>query len=159
MLSITDGYKSAIVGDVRRMLIKAQLEIVDPDITYGTVNSSGAAAFSKGERPHDKELSLNSRYATLEPGRWVLDGSFRLIPDEPQAISGEVGFVGDVLSGEDGSFASPVYAELTFTNVSILQACSVYFSDDAIDGMAEVFSVAAYSCSTAVYTTDFSGNT
>ena len=159
MLSITDGYKTAIVGDVRRMLIKAQLEIVDPDITYGTVNSSGAAAFSKGAQLHDKELSLNSRYATLEPGRWVLDGSFRIIPDDPQAISGEVGFVGDVLSGEDGSFASPVYAELTFTNVSILQACSVYFSTDDIDGIAEDFSVAVYSGSTAVYTKDFTGNT
>ena len=159
MLSITDGYKSAIVGDVRRMLIKAQLEIVDPDITYGTVNSSGAAAFSKGAQLHDKELSMNSRYATLEPGRWVLDGSFRLIPDEPQAISGEVGFVGDVLSGEDGSFASAVYAELTFTNVSILQACSVYFSTDDIDGIAEDFTVAVYSGSTAVYTKDFTGNT
>ena len=159
MLSITDGYKSAVVGDVRRMFIKAQLEIVDPDITYGTVNSSGAAAFSKGEQIHDKELSLNSRYATLEPGRWVLDGSFRLIPDEPQAISGEVGFVGDVLSGEDGSFASAVYAELTFTNVSILQACSVYFSDDLIDGIAEDFSVAVYSGDTAVYKKDFTGNT
>ena len=159
MLSITDGYKSAVVGDVRRMLIKAQLEIVDPDITYGTVNSSGAAAFSKGAQLHDKELSLNSRYATLEPGRWVLDGSFRLIPDEPQAISGEVGFVGDVLSGEDGSFASAVYAELTFSNVSILQACSVYFSDDAIDGIAEDFTVAVYSGDTAVYTKAFTGNT
>ena len=159
MLSITDGYKTAIVGDVRRMLIKAQLEIVDPDITYGTVNSSGDAAFSKGAQIYDKELSLNSRYATLEPGRWVLDGSFRLIPDEPQAISGEVGFVGDVLSGDDGSFASAVYAELTFTNVSILQACSVYFSDDLIDGIAEDFSVAVYSGSTAVYTKDFTGNT
>ena len=159
MLSITDGYKTAIVGDVRRMLIKAQLEIVDPDITYGTVNSSGAALFSKGAQLHDKELSLNSRYATLEPGRWVLDGSFRLIPDEPQAISGEIGFVGDVLSGEDGSFTSAVYAELTFSNCSILQACSVYFSDDAVDGIAEDFSVAVYSGSTAVYTKDFTGNT
>ena len=159
MLSITDGYRAAIVGDVRRMLIKAQLEIVDPDITYGTVNSFGAASFSKPAQLHDKELSTNSRYATLEPGRWVLDGSFRLIPDDPQAISGEVGFVGDVLSGEDGSFASPVYAELTFTNVSILQACSVYFSDDAIDGIAEDFSVAVYSGGTAVYTRDFTGNT
>ena len=159
MLSITDGYKTAIVGDVRRMLIKAQLEIVDPDITYGTVNSSGAAAFSKGAQIYDKELSLNSRYATLEPGRWVLDGSFRLIPDDPAQLTGEVGFVGDVLSGDDGSFASPVYAELTFANCSILQACSVYFSDDAIDGIAEDFSVAVYSGSTAVYTKEFAGNT
>ena len=159
MLSITDGYKTAIVGDVRRMLIKAVLEIVDPDITYGTVNSSGEAAFSKGAQLHDKELSLNSRYATLEPGRWLLDGSFRLIPDDPAQLSGEVGFVGDVLSGDDGTFASPVYAELTFSNCSILQACSVYFSDDAIDGIAEDFSVAVYSGDTAVYTKEFTGNT
>ena len=79
MLSITDGYRAAVVGDVRRMLIKAVLEIVDPDITFGASNGSGAAAWSKPEQLHDKELSLNSRYATLEPGRWVLDGSFRLI--------------------------------------------------------------------------------
>ena len=135
MLSITDGYRSAVVGDVRRMLIKAQLEIVDPDITYGTVNSSGAAAFSKGEQLHDKELSLNSRYATLEPGRWVLDGSFRLIPDEPQAISGEVGFVGDVLSGEDGSFASPVYAELTFSNCSNAKLVFIVFSFNLVSAV------------------------
>ena len=159
MLSITDGYRAAVVGDVRRMLIKAVLEIVDPDITFGASNGSGSAAWSKPEQLHDKELSLNSRYATLEPGRWVLDGSFRLIPDAPAQLTGEVGFVGDVLSGEDGSFASPVYAELTFSNCSILQACSVYFSDDAIDGIAEDFSVAVYSGSTAVYTKDFTGNT
>ena len=159
MLAITDGYKSAIVGDPRNMFMKAMLEIVDPDITYGTVNSSGAAAWSKPEQLHDKELSLNSRYATLEPGRWLLDGSFRLIPDDPAQLTGQVGFVGDVLSSEDGSFASPVYAELTFSNCSILQACSVYFSDDAIDGIAEDFSVAVYSGDTAVYTKEFTGNT
>lgn len=159
MLSITDGYKTAIVGDVRRMLIKAQLEIVDPDITYGTVNSSGAAAFSKGQQLHDKELSLNSRYATLEPGRWLLDGSFRLIPDDPAQLTGEVSFVGDVLSGDDGTFASPVYAELTFSNCSILQALSVYFSDDPIDGIAEDFSVAVYSAGQVIYSKEFTGNT
>lgn len=158
MLSITDGYRAAVVGDVRRMLIKAVLEIVDPDITFGASNGSGSAAWSKPEQLHDKELSLNSRYATLEPGRWVLDGSFRLIPDDPAQLTGEVGFVGDVLSGEDGSFSSPVWAELTFSNCSILQACSVYFSDDAIDGIPVDFTVAVYSGDTAVYTKEFTGN-
>ena len=159
MLSITDGYKTAIVGDVRRMLIKAIIDISDPDMTYGTVNSSGAASFSKWEQLHDKELSMNSRYATLEPGRWLLDGSFRLIPDDPTALTGQIGFVGDNLSAEDGTFENAVYAELTFSNCSILQACSVYFSDDAIDGIAEDFTVDVYSGSTAVYTKDFTGNT
>ena len=159
MLSITDGYKTAIVGDVRRMLSKAILDLVDPDIVYGVVASSGAAAWSKPEQLYDREMDSMARYATLETGRWLLDGTFRLIPDDPDQLTGEVGFVGDVLSGDDGSFASPVYAELTFTNVYILQACSVYFSDDAIDGIAEDFTVAVYSGDTAVYTKDFTGNT
>lgn len=158
MLDITDGYKHAIVGDVRRMLIKAVIDISDPDMTLGDINSSGSASFSKGEQLHDKTMELDSRYATLEPNRWVLDGSFRLIPDEPVQLTGEVGHVGDLLSGEDGSFASPVWAELSFSNVSILQACSVYFSQDAVDGVAEDFTVAVYSGSTAVYTKTFAGN-
>ena len=159
MLELTDGYKTAIVGDVRQMLIKAMLEIVDPDITFGTAGGSGEASFSKAEQLHDKIMALDSRYATLEPGRWLLDGSFRLIPDDPAQLTGQVGFVGDVLSGEDGSFASPVYAELTFSNCSILQALSVYFSDDAIDGIAEDFSVAVYSAGQVIYSKEFTGNT
>lgn len=158
MLDITDGYKHAIVGDVRRMLIKAIIDISDPDMVFGDVASSGEASFSKGEQLHDKTMELESRYATLEPNRWVLDGSFRLIPDDPVQLTGEVGHVGDLLSGEDGSFASPVWAELAFSNVSILQACSVYFSQDAVDGVAEDFTVAVYSGSTAVYTKTFTGN-
>lgn len=159
MLDITDGYKHAIVGDVRRMLIKAVIDISDPDMTFGDGSSSGAASFSKPAQLHDKTMELESRYATLEPNRWVLDGSFRLIPDDPVQLTGEIGHVGDLLSGEDGSFASPVWAELSFSNVSILQACSVYFSQDAVDGVAEDFTVAVYSGSTAVYTKTFTGNT
>lgn len=158
MLDITDGYKHAIVGDVRRMLIKAIIDISDPDMVFGDVASSGEASFSKEEQLHDKTMELESRYATLEPNRWVLDGSFRLIPDDPVKLTGEVGHVGDLLSGDDGSFASPVWAELAFSNVSILQACSVYFSQDAVDGVAEDFTVAVYSGPTAVYTKTFTGN-
>lgn len=158
MLDITDGYKHAIVGDVRRMLIKAVIDISDPDMTFGDINSSGSASFSKPEQLHDKTMELESRYATLEPNRWVLDGSFRLIPDDPVQLTGEVGHVGDLLSGDDGSFASPVWAELSFSNVSILQACSVYFSQDSVDGVAEDFTVSVYSGDNAVYTKSFTGN-
>lgn len=158
MLDITDGYKHAIVGDVRRMLIKAVIDISDPDMTFGDINSSGSASFSKGEQLHDKTMELDSRYATLEPNRWVLDGSFRLIPNDPVQLAGEVGHVGDLLSGDDGIFASPVWAELSFSNVSILQACSVYFSQDSVDGVAEDFTVSVYSGDNAVYTKAFTGN-
>ncbi len=159
MLEITDRYKSAIVGDVRRMLIKAVIDISDPDMTFGDAKSSGDAAFSKPDQIHDKIMELDSHYATLEPGRWLLDGSFRLIPDIPSQLDGEIGLVGNALSKNDGNFDSPVWSELAFSNVSILQACSVYFSDNPIDGVAEDFSVTVYSGATAVYTKDFNGNT
>ena len=160
MLEISDGYRSAIVGDVRRMLIKAVIDISDPDMVLGTVSSSGATPWSKPEQLHDKVFELDSRKAaTLEHNRWLLDGSFGVLPDDPSNLTGETSHVGDVLSGEDGSFASPVWVELPFSNVAILQACSVYFSQDVLDGTAEDFSVAVYSGDTAVYTKNFTGNT
>ena len=159
MLEMTDGYKSAIVGDVRRMYIKAMLEIIDPDIVYVGSNGSGAAPWSKSDQLFDKNMAMDARYATLEPGHWVLDGSFRLIPDDPTALSGEVGHVGDVLSNEDGTFSTEVYAELKFQNVSILQACSVYFSTDSIDGIPVDFRVSVMSEETAVFTQEYTDNT
>lgn len=159
MLECTDGYKSAIVGDTRRMYIKALLDIIGPDIVYGASNGSGAEAWSKPAQLHDKTFRLERSVATLETNRWLLDGSFGILPDDTEQLTGEVGHVGNVLSGEDGSFASPVWAELAFSGVSILQACSVYFSDDAVDGIAEDFSVSVYSGGTAVYSKAFTGNT
>lgn len=158
MLECTDGYKSAIVGDSRRMYIKAMLDIIDPDIVYGAVDSSGEAVWSKPEQLHDKELETAARYATLERGRWLLDGRFRLIPDDPQALTGQTGHVGDVLSGEDGTFETPVYVEQQFSHVAVLQACSVYFSDDVIDGIGVDFTVSVRSNGQDIYTRAFTGN-
>lgn len=158
MLSHTEAYRAAITGSVRKMLIRAILEIVDPDITYGVVNTSGAAPWSRPEQLHDKELSANARYATLEWNRWLLDGSFRAIPAD-NALTGQIGHVGDVRSGDDGAFAAPVYAELTFSNCSILQACAVHFSDDFIDGYGVDFAVEVKSGEEAIYTQTFTGNT
>ena len=159
MINVSDGFHEAVIGVTRRMLAKAVVEIVDPDITYGSSNGSGAAPWSKPEQLHDKVLRLDRRYATLEPGRWLLDGSALLIPDDPATIAGQVGHVGDVISGEDGTFEGEVYAELPFSNVSILQACSIYFSEDPIDGIPVDFSVSIMSGTTAVYTREFTGNT
>ena len=159
MISATDGYKSAIVGDVRRMFINAYLEIIDPDIIYETSAGSGGAPWSKPEQLHDKVMAPDSRYATLEPGHWPLDGSMLLIPDDPTEVVGEIGHVGDAMCDEDGVFSKEVYAELKFRNVSILQACSMCFSTDPIDGIPVDFRVDVMSGDTAVHSKEFSGNT
>ena len=94
--------------------------------------------FSKREQAYNKIFVLEP-YATLEQNRWVLDGQFKLIPE--QGVNGEIGLVLDPLSAEDGTFTPAVWAEETFSNVSILQACSIYFPSDDWDGVAEDFTV------------------
>lgn len=159
MLDCTDGYKRAIVGDTRRMYIKALLDIVSPDVVYGASNGSGAASWSNPAQLHDRVFPLDSRkVATLEKGRWLLDGSFGILPDNVSQLSGEMGHVGNALSNANGTFSGTVYAELAFSGVSILQACSVYFSNDPIDGVAEDFTVSILSGSTEIYSKAFKGN-
>jgi hypothetical protein len=141
------------------MLLRAIIDIISPDIIYGTVNSSGEAPWSKPEQLHNKNFELNSAYTTLEPNRWLLDGNFRVIPDDPQQLSGEIGDVGDVLSGNDGTFSPAVYVEQPFSNVSILQACSIYFPNDDFDGIPVNFTVEIFQGGTAYFTKTITGNT
>lgn len=159
MIKSTDAYKAAIVGDSRRIYLRAAIDIIDPDIVYGEVKSTDAAPWSKPDQVYDKELAFNTVYATLERNRWVLDGSAVLIPDDPEQLPGQVGYVGNTLSGDDGSFSSPVYVSATFSNVSILQSCSVYFSTLPIDGVPSDFTVDIIQGGTSYHTETFTGNT
>lgn len=159
MLSVTDGYRAAIVGDIRKMMIRAQLEIIDPDIVYGTVEGTPTAPWSKAAHLLNKEMELGPRYATLEPGRWLLDGSFRVMPDDPAQLTGEVGCVGAALSGPDGAFSTPQWVQMNFTKVDILQAVSIGFSTDAADGVPADFTVEIRAGDQVFYTKSFTGNT
>ena len=74
MIKSSDAYKAAIVGDARWMLLKAAVDIIDPDIVYGSVESQSAARYSKPEQIHNKVMDISPMYATLERNRWALDG-------------------------------------------------------------------------------------
>ena len=155
MINATEEYRVAIVGASRRTHIKAVVDISDPDMTFSGVESSGAADFSQPSQLYDRVMDLTP-YATLEPNRWVLNGKFHLIPAEGAAD--QVGFVSDVLSGEDGSFSTAVWVEERFSNLSILQACSIHFPGDAWDGVPDTFTVEVKQGGTAYYTKEFIGN-
>lgn len=159
MIECTDGYKAAITGDTRRMLLKAVIDIISPDIVFGTGDSSGEIAYSKPEQLHNKVFERDVKFETLEHNRWKLDGSFDVLPDSPAEVTGEVGYVGDALSGSDGTFSPAAWVELRFSNVSILQACSVFFPTQEYDGVAEDFTVEVREGGTARYTKAYTGNT
>lgn len=155
MISSSEAYQAAVVGNTRRVFFRAAIDIIDPDLQWGTVDSSGVESVCDTVQIHDKNIDIVT-YATLEPNRWVLDGSFKLFPLHG---SDHIGFLGNVLSGEDGTFPPEVWVEEQFENVSILQACSVYFPTAAYDGVPSDFKIEVKQGGTAYFTQEFSGNT
>lgn len=158
MIEATSAFRSAIVGKTRRIYLKAVVDISDPDMTIGAVTSSGLAPWSKSAQLTDKDISAPPRYATLEKNRWLLDGSFAVFPDDYQ-IAGEIGTASEALSGADGTFSAPVWTQLSFANVSVLQACSIFFSSDPLDGVPEDFTVDILVDGVSYHTETYTGNT
>ena len=158
MISSTAAYKQAIVATARRMLIRAVVDISDPDLVFGTIDSSGVETVCIPAQIHDKDFELVP-YATLEPNRWALNGVFRIFPDSNGQLTDQAGFLGSQLSGDEGVFSPAVWVEEQFSNVSILQACSVYFPTAEWDGYPVDFTVEVKQGGTAYYTKTVTGNT
>lgn len=159
MIKSTDAYKASIVGDSRRIYLRAAIDIIDPDITYEENTAENAASISKLDQLSNKDSTLARDYTTLEANRWILGAASIAIPDDPAQLPGEVGYVSGVVSGEDGTFPMTVSASLKFSNVGVLQACSVFFPSSAIDGVPEDFTVDIIQGGTSYHTETFTGNT
>ena len=157
MIEATSAFRSAIVGKTRRIYLKAVVDISDPDMTIGAVTSSGLAPWSNSAQLTDKDISAPPRYATLEKNRWLLDESFSIFPDDYQ-IAGEIGTASEALSGADGTFSASVWTQLSFANVSVLQACSIFFSSDPLDGVPEDFTVDILVDGVSYHTETYTGN-
>lgn len=158
MIESSAAYQKAIVGDARRIFLRAIIDIISPDIVYGDGDTSGEAAYSRREQLHNKVFGGLTRYATLESNRWGLDGTWHIFPDTPAATEGEIGYLGDALSDSGGDFPAPPWVELQFSGVSVLQSCSVYFSDDEADGVPDTFTVDVKQGGTAYFSKTITGN-
>ena len=158
MIKHSEAYEAAITGDTRRILLKAVIDLISPDLRYSAVQSSGLTAFSQKEQIHNKVFTLNSKYVTLEQNRWSLAGDFALIPQD-NVMVGEISTASDVLCDENGIFENEPWVEETFTGVSILQAFSLYFPTDHYDGIPVDFKVEVKQGGTAYYTQEITGNT
>lgn len=158
MLDVSAAFREAVVADRRRVLVRAVVDISDPDLTFLPTQSSGQAVISHPEEVHDKILTLGGPFATLEANRWLLDGEFSIMPDNPATIQEQVGFVGDALSGADGTFSPPVWVAERFAHVYVLQACSVHFPEADFNGLADTFTVEVLEGGVVRYTETVTGN-
>lgn len=158
MIQTSDAYREAIVGSPRYMELLAVADISDPDMTWGAVSGAAQAPWSKPAQLHDKDFEPPERYATLEEDRWLLDGTFDLFPADYNPTA-RLGYVGNALSGSSGAFSAPQIVNQAFSNVAILQAASIFFSTDPLDGVPENFTVDIMVNGVSFHTATFAGNT
>ena len=160
MIVHTEAYDKAVTASSRRMFARAVFDLVDPDAQTTAVTVSNESEISlKDQVVNRGHGSSDQRIATLELDRWALDGSFVIPPENPADRSGQVGWESADLCGSDGVFALPYpYIELTIANVSILQAVTLEFSNDSLDGHPVDFTVAMWSGATLLKTVEVTGN-
>lgn len=158
MIKSSAAYQAAITGDARRILLRAIIDLISPDIVYGAGETSGQIPWSQLAQIHDKGFDTPAKYATLEHNRWTLDGTFGIFPDQAADVTGQVAYIGDALAGADGSFETSPWVELQFSGVSVLQAFSIYFPGDEYDGVPLDFTVEVKQGGTAYYSKSFTGN-
>jgi len=157
MIKTSEAFRAAIVGSPRRIEILAVVDISDPDTVFGAASGSGFAPWSKDAELHDHNFDAPRRYATLERNRWALDGSFDVFPDDFK-VTAHMGTATEALSGENGTFSPAVWTQLNFSGVDILQAASVFFSTDPLDGYPVDFTVEVLQGGTAYFTKKITGN-
>lgn len=154
------AYKEAVVGDAREVALLAVVDVIDPDMEQGAVSGPPQDAdVSRPDQLWDKKFEATANYASLEPCRWLLDGGTGLLPDDlDDTPDWEAGMVGLELSGPGGVFETPQFAQIDFSGVHILQACSVAFSDRPEDGVAEDFVVEVLGGGAAYARREVAGN-
>lgn len=157
MIESSEAYRSAVMGDARRVYIRAIVKIFDPDIVYATPTGSPQAEYSAPEQLHDHNFDENDNFQTFELNRIILDKSSQLLRDG-ETVTQQVGYITDALSNADGIFSSPQVITQGFSNVDVLQSVSVRFPGTAIDGVARDFTISIMSGSTAAKTFSIAEN-
>lgn len=160
MIDRSSAYDQAITARRRRITVRATFDLRDPDAVVSGAASSAQSPYSQIGQVYDEITDQTDfKLGTLEQNRIQLDGSWALPPDDPDEVAAEqLGWWGGVLSGADGTFSSPPYIELSFSGMSILQAFTLWFSQNSYDGVPESFRVDVYSAATLAFSRIIEGN-
>jgi hypothetical protein len=143
MYNTSDRYKEAVYAPARTAKARVTFDISDVtaagDVTSITTTSQ-AVLSNKAQLINKNREQYN--FASFEPDRFKLDGSF-MFADENIANNGELGFVSDILSGADGSFATPPALTFQFGSNHSSMGLTITFDPNANE-YATDFTMTAY---------------
>ena len=151
-----DNQNSQLVSE---SFVEVSIDITDPVSTDDAVaTDNGSVAFSNTEDIIGTSEEDITSYATLEQNIWVLDGSTKVLPNTGDYDN--AGYVGQVLSGENGEFSSPPTVTINFNDVHEIPVQGLTITWSATQGDYPTdFTVRAYNGDEVVGEKIVTGNT
>lgn len=153
----SENFQKAMAAKTRTGL---DAEVIYENIPVGSMegytdSASDMAPVSNLAQVNDFE-SQNTRYATLEDGRWLLDGSYEYLDDE-DVQQGQIGYWSSMLCDSAGIFATaPQYTRQLSKAYSV---AGFFLSFDPDGGeCAEDFTLTLYNQQTQVVQYKITGN-
>lgn len=140
--------------------VELTINVSDPDAQADAgADDNGHEVMSNVGQTVDEIFTAPVKYATLEKNFWALDGTFVVLPDAPPY--GDNGYVGDVLSGADGSYTSPPSITISFSKVyqTILPGLTITWGSSYEGEHADTYKVTSYNGTTQVDSYTVTGNT
>lgn len=124
MKQVSEAYKESMAKPFRnRSHVRVLFSNSDTTIlSDGEWVGNGELAMSDTSTLDHNRL-YGSPYATLEPNRWVLDGSFAIAPDDGAVT----GFVSSLISNENGVVEPPAVLTREFSNIHTIPKMTLVF--------------------------------
>jgi hypothetical protein len=118
-------------SDVRWVDFNIRFELLDETARSAAVPTvNGQEDCSQLEQLTDGIETMSEKWATLELNAWGLDGKHKIMPDDVTGL--QTGWWGDVLSDENGDFASPPTLSFYFGGAPIdTIGFMLYFDGDS----------------------------
>lgn len=150
-----DAQKQTLVPEG---FLEVSLNVGDPEAQENaTASDNGHVDFSNTPQLADETWKEAVRYATLETNLWMLDGTFKIIPDGPPY--GNNGYIGSALSRVDGTYSTAPTITIQFSKVfsALIPGLTITWGA-AYNEWAESFKVKAYNGATVVAQKNVEGN-
>ena len=150
MIAVSDRWKEI---QKEQLLPLSEIEI-EYNVTEPGVQADASSAgtpeetFSGAENVVVELLTEEPKYATLELNQWLLDGTYKVLPDNPPTASG---FISSNLSNADGTFTAIPTITITFGEIhyGTVPGLTMTWSK-TYQEWAEAYRVTAYNGNTQV---------
>ena len=131
MFPVTPEYNEEMASALRsETLLEIRFGISDPDApNSSTFNNSGELLYSNTNLI-DRGVEVSQTYDTLERNRFYLNGTGLLEPENDYIYPG---FVGDLLSDDNGNFTTQQFLEVSFDRKFIFAGLSFVFDETRND--------------------------